>query len=211
MSARHPVSRCFGIDRGTPIDRYYIDTFLRQQAADIHGSTLEIGDDSYIRRFGQRVRRADVLHVRDGNPKATIIGDLTTGAGIPEGAFDCILCTQTLMFIYDTPAVVATLYRALKPGGVALVTAAGISHIAGFDMRAWGDYWRFTSMSLARLFREVFGPEHVQVHAWGNSFAAVGLLQGMTVEEMQPDELDRLDVDYELIVSARAVKADVVR
>src|SRR4051794_12778338 len=55
-----PVSRNFGLDRGTPIDRYYIDDFLRRHAGrrdyvigDVQGHVLEIGMDTYTRRFGR--------------------------------------------------------------------------------------------------------------------------------------------------------------
>jgi len=47
-----PFSREFGFDRGTPVDRRYIDGFLARNAADIHGHVLEIKDDPYTRRFG---------------------------------------------------------------------------------------------------------------------------------------------------------------
>jgi hypothetical protein len=30
-----PISRSFGMDRGGPIDRYYIDSFLERHRADI--------------------------------------------------------------------------------------------------------------------------------------------------------------------------------
>src|SRR4051794_37443694 len=47
-----PISTVFGFDRGTPIDRYYIETFLSKNADDIRGRVLEIGDNSYTVRFG---------------------------------------------------------------------------------------------------------------------------------------------------------------
>src|SRR6185503_1474005 len=47
-----PVSRTFGYDRGLPVDRYYIESFLERNRRDIDGRTLEIGDDEYTRRFG---------------------------------------------------------------------------------------------------------------------------------------------------------------
>ena len=62
-----PVSRQFGLERGLPIDRYYIEKFLAQHAVDIRGRVLEIGDDSYTRWFGgARVHTRDVLHVNAG-------------------------------------------------------------------------------------------------------------------------------------------------
>ena len=47
-----PVSRSFGFDRGTPVDRRYIEQFLARHAAAIRGDVLEVGDDGYTRRFG---------------------------------------------------------------------------------------------------------------------------------------------------------------
>src|SRR3954466_14293166 len=47
-----PLSTEFGFDRGTPIDRYYIEAFLAANAGDVRGRVLEIGDDSYSRQFG---------------------------------------------------------------------------------------------------------------------------------------------------------------
>ncbi|HEX6050119.1 MAG TPA: hypothetical protein VFZ21_12650, partial [Gemmatimonadaceae bacterium] len=64
-----PISRAFGYDRGGPVDRYYIEGFLARYASDVRGRVLEVGDDSYTRRFGgNRVTRRDVLHVHEGNP-----------------------------------------------------------------------------------------------------------------------------------------------
>src|SRR5690242_6820169 len=52
-----PVSRDYGYDRGLPVDRHYIETFLSSLQMDICGRVLEIGDNTYTRRFGgDRVR-----------------------------------------------------------------------------------------------------------------------------------------------------------
>ena len=209
LTSVDPISRCFGLDRGgTPIDRYYIATFLDRHTDDIRGRVLEIGDRGYSKRFGgNRITRSDVLHVDDRQPDVTIVGDLVTGRGVPEAAFDCFICTQTLMFTYDVRAAIATLHRALKPGGVALVTLAGISQICRFDMDRWGDFWRFTSMAARRLFADAFGENNLTMNVYGNSFAAISLLQGLKTEELTREELDRPDRDYEVIIAVRAVKA----
>jgi glycosyltransferase involved in cell wall biosynthesis len=200
-----PISRDFGFDRGTPIDRYYIERFLERHALEISGRVLEVGDDHYTRRFGgHRVMRADILHVHAGNPRATIVGDLTDPAVLPENAFDCIVLTQTLHLIYDVRLAVARLHRALAPGGAVLVTAPGISQI---DRGEWGKswYWSFTTESLARLFTECFGPD-VMVEHYGNVFAATAFLQGLAVEEVDTSKLDPLDKAYQVIVAVRARK-----
>ena len=201
-----PISRDFGFDRGTPVDRYYIERFLERHATQIGGRVLEIGGDEYMRRFGgSRVSRADVLHVHEGNPRATIVGDLTDPAVLPAGAFDCIVLTQTLHLIYDARLAVARLHRALAPGGVVLVTVPGISQI---DRGEWGAswFWSFTTESLSRLLGECFGPDDVLVEHHGNVFAATAFLQGLAVEEIDAAMLDPLDRSYQVIVAARARK-----
>lgn len=201
-----PISRCFGFDRGLPVDRYYIEKFLMRHASEIVGRVLEVGDDSYTKRFGgSRVARSDVLHVHGGNPRATIVGDLTDPGVLPENAFDCIVLTQTLQLIYDVSLAVRRLYRALAPGGVLLVTAPGISQL---DRGEWGNtwFWSFTPTSLRRLFGDVFGPEAVMVEHYGNVFAATSFLQGLAVEELNTADLDPIDHAYPVIVAVRARK-----
>jgi SAM-dependent methyltransferase len=203
-----PISRDFGSDRGLPIDRYYIEAFLAAHAADIQGRVLEIGDNLYTLRFGaEKVSRSDVLHVKDGNPKATIVGDLTDIPAIPDQAYDCIVFTQTLLLIYDIHAAIRTLHRILKPGGVLLFTVPGITRVP--NGTEWGSswYWSFTHMSVERMLGEAFGPSRLSVGVSGNILAACAVLHGLATQELTPDELDAIDPDYPVIVTARAVKA----
>ena len=204
-----PISREWGFDRGNPVDRYYIEKFLSASTKDIRGRVLEIGTDTYTLRYGgDRVRKSDILHVSDNDKKATIVADLTAADHVPSDIFDCIICSQTLHFIYDVEAVVRTLYRILKPGGVLFVTTSGIAQISRYDMDHWGDYWRFTSASIKHLFENIF-PEHdISVTAYGNVLAAVAFLHGLAAEELSKDELDATDPDYELLLAVRAVKPE---
>jgi SAM-dependent methyltransferase len=202
-----PISRVFGFDRGQCIDRYYIEKFLSSHAQDVRGVVLEIGDNAYTLRFGRdRVTKSDVLHVERAHPKATVIADLTHADGMPADAFDCIIFTQTLQFIYDVRAAVQTLHRVLKPGGVLLATLPGISQISRFDMDRWGEYWRFTTLSARRLLEEAFASANVSVEAHGNVLAAIAFLHGFAAEELRLEELDYHDPDYQLLITARAVK-----
>jgi SAM-dependent methyltransferase len=204
-----PISSVFGFDRGQPIDRYYIESFLNNHSGDIKERVLEIGDSSYTHKYGgSRVVIADVLHAVEGNPQATIIGDLGTGQGIPKNAFDCIILTQTLLCIYKVHEAITNTYSALKPGGVLLASFPGISQISRYDMDLWGDYWRFTTLSAKRLFEEVFPPENVEVKAYGNVLVAVAFLHGLAAEELKQKELDYHDPDYEVLITVRAVKPE---
>jgi SAM-dependent methyltransferase len=204
-----PVSRLFGFDRGTPIDRYYIERFLEENKSDIRGRVMEVGSASYTKRFGAGpVEKIDVLHATAGNPHATLVGDLASGAGIPDDTFDCIVLTQVLPFVFDVAGAVRTCHRALRPGGVVLATVPGISQISRYDMQRWGDFWRFTDLSARRLFEEAFAGDAgtVYVQSAGNVAVATSFLQGMALEEMPVEELDAVDPDYQLIITIRARK-----
>jgi SAM-dependent methyltransferase len=209
-----PLSREFGFDRGTPIDRFYIEDFIARHGVmpgysggDIVGRVLEVGGGEYTSRYaGDGLERADVLHVSADNPDATVIGDLATGAGVPDGAYDCVICTQTLNVIYDVHGAVGSLHRSLAPGGVLLLTVAGICQAARPDRDEWGDFWRFTSMSVRRLLEERFDPADVRVEAYGNLAAATSFLEGRAAAELRQDELVPRDPDYEILIAARAQK-----
>lgn len=201
-----PISTQFGYDRGRPIDRYYIEGFLARHAGDVRGRVLEVGDDTYTRRFGgDRVAVRDVLHVAEGHPGATFTGDLATADHIPSDTFDCIILTQTLHLIYDVRAALRTLHRILKPGGVLLATVPGITQI---DYGEWGDtwFWSFTQRAIRQLAAEIFPDDRIDVACHGNVLAATAFLQGLAVEELRRDELDHLDPHYQLLITLRAVK-----
>jgi len=213
LQSPQPASRLFGFDRGTPIDRHYIETFLEANAQSIRGRVMEVGDASYTRQFGgSRVEHSDILHATPENPKATLIGDLATGSGIPRDTFDCILLTQVLPFIFDVGNAIATCHRALCPGGVVLATVPGISQISRYDMDRWGDFWRFTDLSARRLFQNAFLPAGgtVDVQTRGNVNVATRFLEGRAVEELSPDDLEFDDPDYQLIITVRAQKGSII-
>jgi SAM-dependent methyltransferase len=203
-----PYGRGWGHQRGLPIDRYYIETFLASHSQDIRGRVMEIEANRYTKRFGaERVTQSDILDISADNPNATIVADLVCATAIPSDSFDCIICTQTLLLIYDVWGAIRTLYRILKPGAVLLVTVPGVAHkIAHDDAGRWGDYWRFTSISARRLFTEVFPPECVEVEAFGNVLTASAFLHALAAEDLSPKELSFRDPDFELTVALRAVK-----
>ena len=202
-----PISQVFGFDRGTPLRRFFIEQFLKEHAADIQGCVLEVGDDTYTSQYGgNRVLKSEVLHVTQGNPKATIVADLTCADFIPSDSFDCIILIQTLQCIWDIRAAVRTVYRILKPGGVILLSLPGITQASRYDMDRWGDYWRFTTQSAQRLFEEIFLPEHLQIAAYGNVLVASASLYGLAVEDLRPEELAYSDPDYQVLITVRAYK-----
>jgi len=211
LSRTQPVSRLFGIDRGKPIDRYYIEKFLSAHSNDIRGRVLEIAENTYSRKFADK--KSNEIHVFetlqfDGTGKpSTIVADLTKPASLPESRYDCFICTQTYNFIYDVRQAIAGTCHLLKNEGIVLATVAGISQVSRYDMDRWGDYWRFTGKSVLKLFEDVFGEGNVEIVTFGNVLAATALLQGLSVEDL-PDQslLDEVDPDYPVIIGVKAKK-----
>jgi hypothetical protein len=204
-----PVSRTFGFDRGKPVDRWYIERFLAAHADDVRGRVLEVAEATYTQWYGgDGVTQSDVLFAAPGNPEATVVGDLTTGQGLPREAYDCFVMTQTLQVIYDLSAAVQGTRDVLAPNGVLLATVPGISQISREDRRDWGDWWRFTSDSVRRLFGDAYGNENVEVEAQGNVLSAACFLYGFAAEELSEAELAYRDPDFELLMTIRAVKRD---
>ena len=208
-----PVSRHFGFDRGKPIDRYYIEAFLHRHSGAstyapgaIHGRVLEVGGDTYARRFGLGVEHIDVLDASPENPKATVVADLTDGGNLPSNTYDCVICVQTLLLIYDVKSAIHTIHRILKPGGAAIVTVPGIAQICRPDIDVWGEYWRFTTLSARRLFEEAFEPANVTVDSYGNVVTASAFLYGLATEDMTRRELELHDPDFQMIIGIKANK-----
>ena len=204
-----PISDTFGYDRGLPIDRYYIERFLQEHSGAIRGNVLEVGDSTYTTQFGrdEAVERVDILDVREDNPRATVVGDLTEPERFPADAYDCVICTQTLPYIYDVQTAVRTLHRILRPGGTVLATVTSLSRVWTKGDRLYGDYWRFTSRSSRLLFEQVFDSEQVTVTSYGNVLAAASFLYGLATSELRPEELDYNDPDVPLLIGIKARKA----
>jgi SAM-dependent methyltransferase len=197
-----PVTR-WGWERGTPVDRYYIESFLNRHRADIRGRVLEVKNSDYSRRFGQEPLDAQVLDIDAANPQATIVADLAAADSIPSCSFDCFILTSTLQYILDVDSAVRHSHRILRPGGVLLVTVPAVSRI---DLQASADYWRFTPAICRNWFEKHFAPEKVQVEAAGNVLSAISFLKGLAAQDLKKSELDYQDAAYPVIIAIRAVK-----
>lgn len=198
----HPVSRMFGTERGTAVDRHYIEKFLEEKKKYIHGKCLEIAENTYTVLYGEdRVEKAYILHV-EGTGEDAIKGNLATGEGLCDGMYDCMIITQTLMFIFDIQSAARNIYRMLKTGGTALITVSGISQVSRYDAERWGSCYGFHEDAMRKLFVPLFGEENVEIHSYGNVKTATALLWGLCCEDLQESDYDEKDEDYPVIVSA---------
>ena len=204
-----PFSTCFGYDRGGPIDRYYIDGFLKQEQGYIQGNVLEIGDNFYTIQYGgEKVTKSDVLHVDPTSKEATIIGDISHAPHIPDNTFDCIILTQTLHLIYNYKDALQTCLRILKPKGTLLMTVPGLSPI---DHDEWGDvwYWSFTDRSMNKVMKEVFQDGEVEVKSFGNVFIASAFLYGLGMNDVDKKKFDHNDPHFQVVITIKANKPSI--
>ena len=200
-----PISIYDGFDRGKPVDRYYIERALQNHAELVRGRVLKVGSRDYTRLFGaDRVMCSDVLDVDPVNQIATVVGDLGVIGALPEEAFDCIILTQTLQYIYSLDIAIENLHRALLPGGTLLVTVPGISPIGNGETEIWN--WQFTELSLRTLLTGRFGKSNVRVQSYGNAFAAICFLTGLSLAETGTERLEYEDKRYPVTVFGCARK-----
>jgi SAM-dependent methyltransferase len=200
-----PLSDHYGRERGTPVDRYYIERFLDDERDAITGRVLEVLNRDYTKRFGRAVERSDVLDVDTSNADATIVADLAAADVIPSAGFDCVVLTQTLQYIYDLKPAVAHVHRILRPGGTVLCSVPSVSRMGRLELDS--EYWRLTAAACSRLFGDAFAGGDVRVRARGNVLAAVAFLMGMAAEELSTRELEQDDPFFPLVVTVRATKA----
>ena len=199
-------SHDWGYDRGTPVDRPFIERFLQRHGSDIGGDVLEIQEDDYTRRLGgDQVERREVLDLDPANQLATIVGDLRSLDHVPADTFDSIVLTQTLHVIDDMRAVLRECHRVLKPGGVLLATLPSASRVC-LEYGRDADYWRVTAAGARQLFSEVFAPASVDVEALGNSLTNAAFSFGLASEELPPHSFETSDPYFPLVVGVRAVK-----
>lgn len=202
-----PFSDQFGYDRGGPVDRYYIENFLKENEQIISGRVLEIGDNEYTLLFGgDRITQSDILHVDESNENATFIGDISDAPHISDNSFDAIILTQTLHLIYNFKDALLTCHRILKPGGTLLLTVPGITPI---DRGEWNKtwYWSFTDKALKKLIPETFPSSASEIQSFGNVFIATAFLYGMGITEVEKDKLNINDPSFQVIITVKATKA----
>lgn len=201
--------------RGVPIDRYYIEQFLRRWnpahgVGDIRGSVLEFSDTRYASAVAgwqsagssTHVQSVDVIDVVP-NPQATIHADISSAPHLPDASYDTIICTQVLHYVSDLGAALATLRRLLRPGGVLYVTVPCAAPDFSRNEDGVTEYWRFTSAGLEWLMLKHFPAQELVVESFGNVLATVCFLHGLAFDELSHRELVFHDPSYELVVAAR--------
>ncbi len=201
-----PASIDFGFDRGGPVDRYYIEKFLKKNKNYIKGRVLEIGDDRYTKKFGDKVVFSDILNVNYDEEGSTVIDDLDKMRNLRKNYYDCFICTHVYPCIFDVQKAVENSLTILKKGGVLLLTVPGICPISLDDYRKWGVYWSFTDMAVKQLLNKVILKKDYQIEIFGNLKAATSFLYGYSWKELPKKDLDKKDIRYQIVIAALVKK-----
>jgi SAM-dependent methyltransferase len=201
-----PFSDCYGWDRGTPVDRYYIERFLEASKGYIHGDAMEIRDPAYVKRFGgDRVTNVHVVDIDPGNPEAGLIADLCEPNSLPFAAYDSIVLTQTFHLLGNEQIALENLWASLKPGGTLLVTAPCLSRVDHEIPEV--DFWRYTVRGFEQRLKLCL-PEAAQIHVegHGNVLSGMAYYMGLAAEELDERDLMVDDPFFSINCAARVIK-----
>lgn len=204
-----PISKQFGTERGTPIDRYYIGEFLAECKEYICGDVLEIEDSTYTYEYGgERVKNAIVMDVSSEAGQVDFIANLETGEGIKESIADCFILTQTLMYIFDIKTAAKNIAKLLKQNGVALITCSGISQNSRRCMDNYGCYFNFNKDVFVKMFENEANMKVIKAGSYGNVKTVSAHINGVCCEDLDEKDFIPNDKYYPLIVYAVVRKSD---
>jgi hypothetical protein len=191
-----PFSDYFGFDRGTPIDRYYLDRFLMGHKQAIHGDVLEIQAPGYVNKYGTDVRVKDSIDINPAT-RPTYLCDLAAADVVPSDRYDCFLLPNTLSLLRDIRGCMRHMIRVVKPGGVVLAATAAMGPLDPNGV----DFWRLTAAGWQELAADVWAGHDYQIEAHGNCLAVVAAMLGLAQEELTRDELEYQDDRYPVLVT----------
>jgi len=200
-----PVSRVWGADRGTALDRPFIEHFIQTHAGDVHGRVLEIGQANYARTYGCRDSQIDVLDIDPENAEADIIDDLQSCSKIGDETYDCLILTQVVQFVPDFERMIATAARILRPGGILLLTTSGITQAPSLT-HYQEFFWSFFKPGLKRTLSAHFDKRKLLLDSHGNVGLAASFLMGLAASEVPSELFSVQDPEYPIVLTARAAK-----
>lgn len=199
-----PINRDWGWGKGTPLDRPFIEHFIKTHCGDIRGRVLEVKEPEYCRLYARPGAQVDILDLNPDNKIANIIDDLQYCNKIADNTYDCVLLTQVLQFVPDVDKALSAVARILRPGGILLVTVCGITQTGHEEEGAF--HWAFFAAGLRHALARYFDPRKLVIDSHGNAGLAASFLMGLTEQQVPPELLSVNDPEYAIVITGRAVK-----
>ena len=196
-------SEKFGFDRGTPIDRYYIDHFLKNLNLENNfNRSLEFGEILYSDSF--KVKEKYFLSHPEYETRDIasnqILFDLNSEHSYEGTKFDLILSTNVINFTKNPFVSIKHHIDMLNSRGTLVLTVSASMPISKFDAERWGDYWRFTPDGLNQLLRTLNCEYHIK--SFGSFVTSIAFLCGLSAEEIDATDLNKNDDSYPIVVMA---------
>ncbi|TRU96281.1 MAG: methyltransferase domain-containing protein [Microcystis wesenbergii Mw_QC_S_20081001_S30D] len=185
-----PICHVFGLTRGKPVDRYYLNKFIQEIKPQIVGKILEIGGTSKDKDFyGINLGSSyQIMNIEPGLG-IDIVGDAHDGSIIKPESFDSIITFNVLEHCYAPWQVVENIYTWLKPGGKCFVMVPSAQRLHAIPR----DYWRPLPDAFAWMFRKF---SQQKLYVYGNPISVIASYHGIATEELTTEELDAFHPDF---------------
>ncbi|OGG58869.1 hypothetical protein A2765_00620 [Candidatus Kaiserbacteria bacterium RIFCSPHIGHO2_01_FULL_56_24] len=132
------------------VDRVNLTHKVKEYAHFITGRTLDVGageNQRYSFPSSKYVRmNTDMNQDVPGGAKTDVVGR-AEDIPVPDASFNSIICTQTLVDVFDLQKAFGEFTRVLKPGGMLLVTTPFMLDRQDSEYQ----YWHMTDHALRRL------------------------------------------------------------
>ena len=196
----HPVNDRYGMGRGTPIARYYINRYFESARTRIRGTVLEFGQPTYAEQLDCRYETISIVP----EDRPTLEMDICDEAVVQVRPrhYDFIICTSVVQLVPEPRRAVQNMHRLLKPGGTLVIAEKCVSIVDPWfgDL----DKWRFTPAGMAALLTDF---ATVEVQGFGNLYTMCAYLSGLTADEIPQDKLHYHDPVYPILSIASATSA----
>lgn len=114
----------------------------------------------YRRLIERHAERYDGLDVEARHPDVRFVASATQMDGVPDAAYDTVLCSEVLEHVGEPEAAVAEMARVLRPGGTLILSVPFLARLHEEPH----DYYRYTEHGLASILdRHHFSVEQTDV------------------------------------------------
>jgi hypothetical protein len=201
VDSDQPIHENWGWSEGTPIARYYLNSFMRDLNRNISGLVLEFGEPTYAQNCNCTY---EIIDIDPANSRANIHGDICNPTIGKEyrNRYDVIICTAVLQYVTDPQIAVVNMRNMLKVGGSLILAQQALSRLDP-GAPAGTDRWRFTQHGIAQMMK---GFESLHIRHYGNVYAICAYMLGLPAEKVDIDKLAFADPFHPVITGAHGKK-----
>lgn len=119
--------------------RNYLEVYLKKELPKLRGSVLDIGSKS--RRYDWLLKQKPIaIDIVENKEKDVAFGDVND-LEFRDEMFDNIVCLEVFEYLTTPQKAISEIYRALKPGGMLILSCPFMYKAHQDQMRYTGDFW----------------------------------------------------------------------